>query len=243
MAQWTDGLQAVVFDYGNTLIPFGGVEAGAVNRAMQAELERRYGPCDAQRFEALRREQILRPYADGNRENDLDETAVELVAALYGGRRPDVETLDVLREVRQRAFHAAVRPGPATVAVLTRLAARFRLALLSNYPCGDTIRESLARLGLDRFFQVVVVSADLGLVKPHPEPYARILAGLGLPAPACVMVGDNWLADVQGGRRSGLRAVLTTEYVSYEGFQPYAGDHPPDARIARLDELPGLLGC
>jgi HAD superfamily hydrolase (TIGR01509 family) len=240
MMGWRRDLQAVVFDYGNTLVPFGPAEAAAIDRSLREELSHRYGPCDPDRLAALRREQVLRPYRDGYRESLIDDITHELVAVLYG-RTADADALAALRAARREALLASVRPGPATTVVLARLAERYRLALLSNYPCGESIRTSLARLGLDRCFETVVVSADLGLVKPHRDLFDRVLTALDLPAAACVMVGDNWLADVQGARRRGLRAVLSTEYVSYEDFTPLPGDHEPDARIARLAELPDLL--
>ena len=67
------------------------------------------------------------------------------------------------------------------------------------------------------------------------------LEGLGLSPAACVHVGDNWLADIQGAKGAGLQAVHTTEHVSYQDFEPQPGDLEPDARIGALAELEALL--
>jgi FMN phosphatase YigB (HAD superfamily) len=85
------------------------------------------------------------------------------------------------------------------------------------------------------------VSGEVGFVKPHPRPYELMLDGLGLNADQCVYVGDNWLADVQGAKGVGMRAVLTTQHVPYERFEPKEGDHQPEARIGNLSELEGLF--
>jgi FMN phosphatase YigB (HAD superfamily) len=97
------------------------------------------------------------------------------------------------------------------------------------------------KVGLTEFFEVIVVSGEVGYVKPHPVPFERLLGQLGEDPAACVYVGDNWLADIQGAKAAGMGAVLTTEHVPYETFAPKEGDHQPDARIARIGELAGLM--
>jgi FMN phosphatase YigB (HAD superfamily) len=66
-----------------------------------------------------------------------------------------------------------------------------------------------------------------------------LLEGLELEAGQCVYIGDNWLADVQGAKGIGMRAILTTQHVPYEKFERREGDHEPDARIGHLGELEG----
>lgn len=239
---WTAGLQAVVFDFGNTLIEFGPRQVSQINHGLHQLLEAVLGPCDGEAFAALRHRQVLAPYQTGYRENDLDQIARQWVHELYGQEAaPDL--LERLRALRYHLFQQAVRLPTGVAAILDRLGRRHRLALLSNYPCGRAIRDSLVAIGIADRFASVVVSADLGLVKPHADLYARILKELGLPPEVCVMVGDNWLADVQGAKRAGMKAILTTQYVSYESFTPYAGDLEPDAVIAHLDRLPDILGA
>ena len=86
-----------------------------------------------------------------------------------------------------------------------------------------------------------MVSGDLGLVKPHPVPFLTILDQLGVKASRAVIVGDNWLADVQGGKQAGLQAILTTQWESPENLPRRTGDIEPDATISHLTELEGLL--
>ena len=68
-----------------------------------------------------------------------------------------------------------------------------------------------------------------------------MLSDLVVPAAEVVYVGDNWLADVQGAKRNGLKSIWTQQYLPYENFQAEAGDHQPDAIIQHLDELAALL--
>ncbi len=86
-----------------------------------------------------------------------------------------------------------------------------------------------------------MISGDLGIIKPHPRIFSHLVEILGILPSDCWFIGDNWLADIQGAARAGMTAVLTCEYVSYEGFTPYEGDVPPAATIHHLEELSALL--
>lgn len=242
---WNSDIRAVIFDYGNTIVQFGAAEIARCDRALADALERRFGPPDRARLAAIRARDRLAPYAGtppAYRENDLRAITRAAVRELYG-LEPAKADLDALVRVRFEAFVDAVRAPDDVIGPLDRLAARFPLGLLSNYPDGDAIRESLRRTGLARRFGAVVVSADVGLVKPHPRPFEIVLDRLGLPARAVAFVGDNWLADVQGAKRAGLTAVWFRRWDAPEAFPPRDGDHPPDHHAASLADICALAGC
>ena len=236
-------VRAVVFDYGNTLIPFGDAELEAYGRSLAAALERRYGPLDLERFFALRAVSRFAPYIGDPptyRENDLAAITVRLVRELYG-RDPSQGELDDLLRVRFDSFVGVVRAPDYATDLLGRLGRRFPLGLLSNYPDARAIRASVDTLGWTAFFRSVVVSGDLGYVKPHPITFATVLQELGLKAREVVFVGDNWLADVQGAKRVGMQMVHMRQWIPPERFEPQDGDHAPDAIIGHLSELEAVL--
>lgn len=241
---WTEGIKAVVFDYGNTLIEFSARQAHACDDRLAATLTALFGPHDAAELRRIRRADRNAPYAGDPpeyRENDLSAITRAAVEALYG-RPPDDAQLAHILQARFEAFVEVVTTDPDTVPVLERLAPRFRLALLSNYPDAPAIRESLRRTGLAPFLDPVIVSADLGRVKPHPLPFARMQVALRLPPDAILYVGDNWLADVQGARRAGWRSAWVTRWAPPEDMPRRPGDLQPDATIPSLASLPSLLG-
>ncbi len=238
-----EAAKAIVFDYGNTIVPFAEPQIHACDRALADALERLFGPMDFAELHRIRNEDRLAPYAGDPprlRENDLPSITARAVRRLYGRDATRAE-LDELLRVRYDAFLAAVEAPPHAAPLLRRLAARFRLALLSNYPDGGAIRASLKRTGLAGFFECVVVSADIGRVKPHPEPFALLLRRMRLTPGEALFVGDNWFADVQGARRAGMRVVWTTQWDAPERMPRQPGDLEPDAVIGHLEELEGLL--
>ena len=56
-----------------------------------------------------------------------------------------------------------------------------------------------------------------------------------------VIVGDSWLADIEGAKRIGMQAILLTQYAPYEQPNQSVGDYQPDASISCLAELETLL--
>ncbi|MGH2764373.1 MAG: HAD family hydrolase [Actinomycetota bacterium] len=92
-----------------------------------------------------------------------------------------------------------VRPG------LEALSAEYRLGVLANQE--PWIRDTMARDGIDGFFEVWAVSGELGVEKPDPAIFERAVAAAGAPAGRCAMVGDRLDNDVLAAKRNGMRGV------------------------------------
>lgn len=232
-------LKAVLFDFGNTLIAFGPEQQAAQSRAMTEVLTRAGRKVDPDALDALRHEQVIRPYKSQGVENEFSAVCREIVE--LSGPDPEGTLTRNIMATRREAFVASITVAPEVPALLERLSRKYTLGLLSNYPCTQSIVDSLKALGLLKFFSPVVVSADVGFAKPHPATYEALLAGVAAKPEECVYVGDNWLADIQGAKRAGLRAIWLREHIPYETFAPEEGDHPADAEIERLTDLEDVL--
>jgi FMN phosphatase YigB (HAD superfamily) len=96
-----------------------------------------------------------------------------------------------------------------------------RRAVVSNSSfTADTIRRTLAGLGVLDRLEFVVSSADYGVRKPHPAIFEAALARLGLAAGEAWFAGDNVAYDLKGGLAAGMFTVLF---------------RPPDDEPAGLD--------
>jgi HAD superfamily hydrolase (TIGR01509 family) len=83
----------------------------------------------------------------------------------------------------------------------------------------------------------ILISDELGIPKPDPAAFAKLVDVLRVPSERVWYVGDNPKADVAGAQGAGLRGVwFDWENLAYPVDAP-----PPDARIARLSELLDLL--
>ena len=235
-----EGLKAVVFDYGNTLIEFGPRQVARQYAVLAKTLSRMFGTCDTEHLKTIRDRQIVAPFDNGYRENNLRTVCGELIREIYD-LAPSESQIDELMQTRYDSFLHAIELPDDVLPLLRKLRRRYRLALLSNYPSRQFLLDSLSKIGLSDAFETVVISGDIGYVKPHPKPFQTLLKQLDLPPAQCVYVGDNWLADVQGSKRMGMPAILTTQYEPYEQFTPADGDRQPDARIKHINELEELL--
>jgi len=100
--------------------------------------------------------------------------------------------------------------------------------LLSNHiPELDDI---IAGLGLRRYFKAAVISARIGYEKPRKEIFAYAIRTAGFPA-QCVMIGDNPVADIAGGKAAGMKTIL----VHTDGISD------ANAHCETLAEIPLLL--
>jgi putative hydrolase of the HAD superfamily len=233
----------LIFDYGNTLIEFSKTQLLANDRAFHQALVEHFGPLDFDRLHAVRMRDRRACY-EGTppeyREADMHRMTESCVRELYAcDAAPDV--VEALVALRRDAFVRSVAAPEYLHGLLGQLRNGYRLGLLSNYVCGTAIRRSLDIIGITDYFDAIVVSADVGYVKPHPVPFERILAELRVAPSEALFVGDNWLADVQGAKRAGMDVCLTRQFLHYEEFHPEPSDRQPDYRIQHLQELPDIL--
>ena len=115
--------------------------------------------------------------------------------------------------------------------------ARYRLAVISNFDHAPTARRLLEEIGIVGCFEQVVISAEEGVRKPHPEIFARTLARMGLTPQEALFVGDSLAIDVTGAKGVGMDVA----WVNRNGETLTDGTPAPDYTLARLTELRDIL--
>lgn len=88
------------------------------------------------------------------------------------------------------------------------------LKLLQDRPLGlitngnpQQQRRKLRTLGLDGFFETVLISSEFGAAKPAPGIFLEAARRIAVPASRCTVVGDSWEHDILGARHAGMQAV------------------------------------
>jgi len=92
----------------------------------------------------------------------------------------------------------------ANLALIELLRPAYKTALLSN--ADETLRDRLRTFGIERLFDGIVISADVGMVKPDPEIYALAAERIGLPPAECVFV-DDMESNIEAARAAGMQGV------------------------------------
>jgi putative hydrolase of the HAD superfamily len=110
------------------------------------------------------------------------------------------------------------------------------MGLISNI---STYRAGwLRELELDRYFDAMTLSCNLGIAKPDERIYRAAMEGLGARPEECALV-DDVPPYVQAGRKLGMVTVRINRFGSDEIYREYYDDldFEADLRIEGLGEL------
>ena len=166
----------------------------------------------------------------------LESLAATLESA--GVSRTFVE-LPAVVEACYRAVSAQVVVYPDTLSTLIELKqAGLRLGVVANTVWPKELhRRDLARFEMLSLFDGTWFSSDLGVAKPDPAIFARVLGELDVEAEEAIYVGDDPATDIAGAQAAGIRSVLK--------FHPLQSKLPrgvrPDAKVDALNRLPALV--
>ena len=241
----SEPIEAVLFDYGHTLIYFDERPHSAlvdayenVNRLLATTLEREVPAAQVliERVSRVVDDEIQRDYAAGRPEEV--EIAALYDAALRGlGLELEPGLIERVMELEQEGWLNSVHVGPDVEETLPSLRRRgLRLGLVSNAAYRPRLMtQQLAVLGLLPYFDGVTFSSEVGVRKPHPEIFTNALRKVGVEPRRALFVGDRVREDVQGPQRLGMRAVLTREWRQED--DPGVADFV----IQRLSELPAVV--
>ncbi len=92
--------------------------------------------------------------------------------------------------------------------LLKQVRQQYKVGLISNFTHAPVIYRSLKHLGINEFFNVVVVSEEDGWRKPSAKIFQDALNRLGVEAKAAVYIGDSPIEDIKGAKQAGLKTVF-----------------------------------
>jgi len=146
--------------------------------------------------------------------------------------------IEELRAARDRRYFELVDRAPIAIPgvaeLLPKLAARFRLAIVTSSEPGPFARTH-ARTGLLPHFEVVLTRVDYQQSKPDPEPYLTAVARLGVPAARCLVIEDS-----ERGLRAAKAAGLAC-WVVPSGLTAGGNFAAADAVLPDLNVVAGRL--
>lgn len=217
-------IEAVVFDFYDTLA----YRDEEVTTAARSTIAERLG-LPVARLNALWRE----------RRDDrmlgviptLEDHLRLIVAA--AGVQPAPETLAEVAALERQGQREAVHLYPSALAVLRQLRAMgFRLGLLSN--SSDAADEPMHYLEMHRYFDDVVLSHRVGLLKPDPRIFLLACDRLGVGPERCSFVADGGFGELDEAHRLGMTAV---KVVQPRQSKDYGSSEYGEIRINAIAEL------
>ena len=221
-------IRAVILDFGGTLAS-GRIDWDEYHQAVQTLLNGMGFPVNQKDVKKAMGASLGE--LEKVRSRGLEMTFEEVYGSALSkmGLLPDEEIIESIHLLFKRHYVSIFYP--CTEEVLERLAERYRVALISN-TMSDQPRLMLEEAGLDRHFEVIVCSRDLGVRKPNPEIFEHVLGRLGIDGEEAVHVGDSVEADMEGAVNSGVTPI----WIKSPGEAPW-----PGYAISSICELPEFI--
>ena len=164
-----------------------------------------------------------------------EEMMVKIAAALpMELSEEEITRLHAGRDYRMRVAFEQIRDD--AVDMLAALKARgIKIGLISNADLMDKKYWEISRLA--PFFDDVIFSCDVGVMKPALEIYECSMKRLGVTPDMCLFVGDGGSNEIFGAKRAGMKTVLTEEIHTRAAEQRAKILEDADYRIDRFDEI------
>lgn len=82
----------------------------------------------------------------------------------------------------------------------------------------DLMEVALKRVNINKYFQYLFTSCELGVTKPNINFFTNILNNLDLRPEECIMVGNDYEKDIVPAKAVGIHTILLTEELNIINF-------------------------
>lgn len=203
-------IQGIFFDLYGTLIVYGDME-----RAWDAWLHTLYSELEISRLSlsvsqfAAACESFFRREPPQVADDGLTVYERRLLRLSTELRFEPLKTdLTAAAEASLAAWQNYIYLDSEAIPLLSVLREQYKLVLLTNFDHPPHLRSYLPETGLDRFFDTVIISGEVGTRKPAARIFEIALERNGLLAEQVVFVGDSPADDVAGAKAAGIKPIL-----------------------------------
>ena len=221
----------LLLDMDDTILDFKKAEQVALEKTLRSfsleptpEVCARYSQINQGYWEMLERKEITREKLKVQRFGDLfSEYGIAIDSALCAKRY--VENL--------AQGHFFLPGAPEAVESLSK---KYKLYLVSN-GATDVQMSRLGSAGIEKYFQKVFISQQIGVDKPDKVFFERCFAQIpNFDKEKAIIVGDSLTSDILGGRNAGIATCWINA-----NKKPARTDIPADYEIEALSQLEALL--
>lgn len=223
----------VLFDVDDTLLDFAKAEVFALEETLESFGIDRPLKTLLPVFQEINRA-VWREYEAGTATSAEIRVKrfVQLLERLGHAANPEEVSDYYVQSLARSSF---VIPGAREL--LTALHGIVPMGLITN-GIGGVQRSRLARAGLTDFFEVIIISEEIGIQKPDPAAFAIAIEGIGSTADdRIIMVGDGLGSDIKGAVAAGIDSC-------WVNLRRRSADQSvePTFTISRIADLRPILG-
>ena len=127
---------------------------------------------------------------------------------------------------------------PEAEECLRELSKRYKIGIIANQNPGS--RERLEKIGLLKYIDIVIASAEEGVAKPDLRIFKAALSRAACKPEEAVMVGDRVDNDIIPAKNLGMKTVWIKQgFGKY--YKPNSAEDKPDWTINTLNEVTDLF--
>jgi putative hydrolase of the HAD superfamily len=120
--------------------------------------------------------------------------------------------------------------------MLSRISRQYKIGLVSNFTYAPVIYAALRKLRINKFFNAVLVSEEVGWRKPNRKIFEEALRRLDVDAKETVYVGDCPAEDIGGANAMGMSTVFVpSQFYSLEDLTE--SKQKPDLIVENICKL------
>ncbi len=224
-------IQFVFFDLDDTLLDFRMAEANSIKETLKefgldhsTETVKRYSEINASLWRRLERGELTRAHL-------LSERFRILLRELGSTHSPQ----DIRDAYEGRLAHSYYLTDGARD-ILDALYPRYRLFVASN-GISKVQRKRISGAGIERYFEDLFISEELGAEKPSSQFFERAFAKIPkFRKENSIIIGDSMTSDIAGGIAAGIKTCLYNP-----DRRTFNSDIKPSFEIRKLSELERLL--
>jgi len=210
-------IKALFFDFGGTLFDF-----YPSNYQILGSLARKYGinllDTDSLLSKSYQKQEEFlmeifqkRGKTDISILNNQDWMNCDQILLNNIGVKNKLALHDLINKFQQRMFKFQIYPDTIpTLKVLKKNG--FLLGIISNLNNNSQISRRYKRLekyNILNLWDVITLSGEIGISKPHPEIFLKSIEKLnGITPDQSIYVGDSYIFDVLGAKKAGMIPVL-----------------------------------
>ena len=123
---------------------------------------------------------------------------------------------------------------PGAIELLEYLRPKYNMYILSN-GFKELQSRKMHTAGIDKYFDKLILSEDIGVNKPNPELFEHALRTTGSKLSESIMIGDMFETDITGAANIGMEQI----YYNPKGKQGHS--FKPTYEVAHLLEIKDIL--
>ena len=121
---------------------------------------------------------------------------------------------------------------PGAVGFLKEIHGHYPMYIITN-GIADTQHMRFSGTDTEKFFNGLYISEELGVQKPDPGFFRKVLDDIGIGRESAIVIGDSERSDIQGAVNAGIKSI----FISFDGRHSDKADHS----VSSYAELIALL--